>query len=123
MTQCHPLFLCAWCYISLSMSIQSAYRRVPAYFAVPLTLLASAVVALAFGLVSAYTLNFFLGKIHGPGGLGDAILAFFVVAPKHCGSRLRILIFRLSQLASRNLVANSHVRIFARRCSGLGMAL
>jgi hypothetical protein len=36
---------------------------------------------LAFGLVSAYTLNFFLGKIHGPGGLGDAILAFFVVAP------------------------------------------
>jgi len=59
------------------MSIQSIYRGVPGYLAVPLALLASGVVALAFALVGAYTLIFLFGK----GDLGYAITAFFLAAP------------------------------------------
>ncbi len=81
MTRVVPLFLWARCYISLSMSIQSVYRRMPAYLAVPLALLASAVVALTLAALGAATLNFVLGKFHGPGDLGDGILAWFFVAP------------------------------------------
>jgi hypothetical protein len=53
----------------------------PDYLAVPLALLASAVVALTLAALGAATLNFVLGKFHGPGDLGDAILAFFCAAP------------------------------------------
>ncbi|MGA2979982.1 MAG: hypothetical protein ABSD76_10355 [Terriglobales bacterium] len=63
------------------MSIQSVYRRMPAYFAVPLALLASGVVALTLAALGAVTLDFLLGKVHGPGDLGDAILVVFFVAP------------------------------------------
>jgi hypothetical protein len=63
------------------MSIQSVYRRMPDYRAVPLALLASAVVALTLAALGAVTLDFLLGKFHRPGDLGDAILAFFFVAP------------------------------------------
>lgn len=64
------------------MSIQSAYRRMPVYFAVPLALLASAVVAFAFALLGAYTLNFLLGKLfQNYDALGYAITAFFLAAP------------------------------------------
>jgi hypothetical protein len=64
------------------MSIQSAYRRMPNYFAMPLALLASVVVAFAFALVGAYTLNFLLGKLfQNQDALGYAITAFFLAAP------------------------------------------
>jgi hypothetical protein len=77
-----PLFLCSRCYISLSMSIQSIYRRMPGYLAVPLALLASGVVALAFALVGAYALNFLFGKLfQNQDALGYAITAFFLAAP------------------------------------------
>jgi hypothetical protein len=64
------------------MSVQSGYRRMPDYLAAPLALVASAVVALAFALVGAYTLNFLLGKLlQNQGDLGYAITAFFLAAP------------------------------------------
>jgi hypothetical protein len=69
------------CYISLSMSIGSVYRRTPEYLAVPLALMASVLFALALATIGAYTFDLLLGKIHGPGDLGDAMLAFFDVAP------------------------------------------
>jgi len=53
----------------------------PNYFAAPLALLASGVVALTLAALGAATLDFLLGKFHRPGDLGDAILAFFFVAP------------------------------------------
>jgi hypothetical protein len=63
------------------MSIQSAYRRIPDYFAIPLFLLVSAVAALALAVLGEATLVSLLGKIHGPGDLGDAMVAFFCAAP------------------------------------------
>ena len=63
------------------MSIQSAYRRMPVYLAIPLVLLVSAVAALTLAVLGGATLVFLLGKIHGPGDLGDAMLAFFCAAP------------------------------------------
>jgi hypothetical protein len=63
------------------MSIQSAYRRMPVYLAIPLVLLVSAVAALTLAVLGGATLVFLLGKIHEPGDLGDAMLAFFCAAP------------------------------------------
>ena len=63
------------------MSIQNAYRRMPVYLAIPLVLLVSAVAALTLAVLGEATLVFLLGKIHGPGDLGDAMLAFFCAAP------------------------------------------
>ena len=63
------------------MSIQSVYRRMPVYLAIPLALLVSAVAALTLAVLGEATLVFLLGKIHGPGDLGDAMLAFFCAAP------------------------------------------
>src|SRR5260370_13308353 len=63
------------------MSIQSVYRRMPDYVAAPIALVASAVVALALVVLAEVTVVFLLGKIHGPGDLGDAMLAFFDAAP------------------------------------------
>jgi len=63
------------------MSIQSVYRRMPDYFAVPLALLTPAVVAVMLAALAAVMLVFLLGKFHRPGDLGDATLAFFFVAP------------------------------------------
>jgi hypothetical protein len=57
------------------------YRGMPVYVAVPLALLASAVAALALAVLGALALGFILGKLHGPGGLDDSVLAFFFVAP------------------------------------------
>lgn len=81
MTRVIPLFPCSRCYISLSMTIGSSYRRIPGHFAVPLALVVSVVMALALAVLGEVTLVFLLGKIHGPGDLGDAMLAFFCVAP------------------------------------------
>jgi hypothetical protein len=53
----------------------------PDYVAAPLALVASAVVALTLAVLGGVTLVFLLGKIHGPGDLGDAMLAFFDAAP------------------------------------------
>ena len=53
----------------------------PVYLAVPLALLASAVVALTLAALGAVTLDFLLGRFHRPGDLGDAILVFFFAAP------------------------------------------
>ncbi|MGA8212392.1 MAG: hypothetical protein WB799_02280 [Candidatus Sulfotelmatobacter sp.] len=64
------------------MKIKGVYRRMPAYLAAPLALVASAAVALAFALVGAYTLNFLLGKLlQNQDALGYAITAFFLAAP------------------------------------------
>jgi hypothetical protein len=63
------------------MSFQSVYRRMPVYFVVPLAVLASAFVALALAVLGAIALDSLLGTFHGPGDLGDGILAFFFVAP------------------------------------------
>jgi hypothetical protein len=63
------------------MSIQSAYRRSPVYLAVPLAVLASAVVALTVADLGAFAPAFLLGKFHPPGDLGDVIDAFFFAAP------------------------------------------
>jgi hypothetical protein len=63
------------------MSIQSAYRRMPTYLAAPLALVASAIAALTLSVLGEVTLVFLLGKIHGPGDLGDGMLAFFGAAP------------------------------------------
>jgi len=63
------------------MSIWSAYRKMPVYLAVPQALLTSAVMALTIAGLGAYALVFILGKLHGPGGLDDGILAFFFAAP------------------------------------------
>ena len=53
----------------------------PDYLAVPLVLLASAVVALPLAALGAATRLFLLGKFHGPGDLGDGILVAFLAAP------------------------------------------
>ncbi len=53
----------------------------PAYFAVPLAPLASVVAALTLAVLGDVTLVSLLGKIHGPGDLGYAILAFFCATP------------------------------------------
>jgi len=63
------------------MSIQSAYRRMPAYFAVLLALLASAVAAVTLAAVGTATLIFLLGRFHRSDDLDDAVLGFFFVAP------------------------------------------
>jgi hypothetical protein len=56
------------------MSIQSAYRRMPAYFAVPLALLASAVAAVALVALGVLTLDFLLEKFHVADGPGAGVL-------------------------------------------------
>jgi hypothetical protein len=53
----------------------------PVYLAVPLVLLASAVVALTLAAFGAVALDFLIGKFHRPGHLGDAMLVFFFAAP------------------------------------------
>jgi len=53
----------------------------PVYLAVPLALLVSALGALALAALGAVALNSLLEKLHGPGDLGDAVLAFFFAAP------------------------------------------
>jgi hypothetical protein len=60
------------------MSIQSAYRRVPTYFAVPLALLASAVVALALSALAVSTLDFLFKKFDGPEGPGAGVLMILI---------------------------------------------
>jgi hypothetical protein len=61
--------------------MQSWYRRIPVYVALPLALVAAAAAALTLAVLGAVTLVFLLGRIHGPGDLGDAMLAFFGAAP------------------------------------------
>jgi len=63
------------------MSIRSVYRRMPAYFAAPLALLASAAVALMLAFLGAVALDFIPGKLHGQGDLGDGILVVFFAVP------------------------------------------
>jgi hypothetical protein len=63
------------------MSIQSAYRKMPVWLAMPAALLASAVVAMTLASLGAAALDFIFGKFHKPGDLGDAILVVFFVAP------------------------------------------
>jgi|SRR5271166_904147 len=81
MTRVVPLFLCSRCYISPEMSIRSAYRRMPAYFAVPLALLASAVAAVTLAALGTAALVFLLGRFVRSDDLDNAIFGFFFVAP------------------------------------------
>ncbi len=64
------------------MSIQSAYRRMPGYLAIPLALLVSAVAALAFAILGAALLDSLLEKLlHRPSDLGLALLVWLCAAP------------------------------------------
>ena len=60
----------------------SVYRDAPDYVAAPLALLVSGLVSLTIAFLGAAALAFLLGKLHQPGDLGDAIVAFFFVAPR-----------------------------------------
>jgi hypothetical protein len=60
------------------MSIQSAYRGMPTYFAVPLAVLASAAVASALAALGVFTLDFLLKKFDGPEGPGAGVLVILV---------------------------------------------
>jgi len=61
------------------MSIQSTYRRMPDYLAVPLAVLGSVVVALALAALGMFTLAFLLNKFDGPEGPGAGVLVILVV--------------------------------------------
>jgi hypothetical protein len=63
------------------MSIRSAYRRMPAYLALPLTLLASTVVALALAVVGVVTVDSLLDEFRGRSDLGNSFLAVFYAGP------------------------------------------
>jgi hypothetical protein len=63
------------------MSIQSVYRSIPVYLAVPLALLASTVVALALAVVGVVAVGFLLEGLRGRADLGDALFAFFYAGP------------------------------------------
>ena len=56
------------------MSIQSAYREIPNYLALPLAFLASAVIALALAALGAVTAGFLLVKLDGADGPGAGVL-------------------------------------------------
>jgi len=93
------------------MSIRSVYRGIPVYLAVPLALLASAIVALALALVGAYTLNFLLGKLlQNQDALGYAITAFFFVAP---AIALLVFVFCFSVVVSWHRAASWRAPTFA----------
>jgi hypothetical protein len=77
-----PRFPCGRCYISLSMSIKSIYRRMPDSLAIPLALLVSAATALALAILGEALLDSLLGKLlHRSGDLGLALLIWFRAAP------------------------------------------
>jgi hypothetical protein len=63
------------------MSIQSVYRRMPVYLAMPLSLLASAVAALTLAALGAVAVDFLLDEFHGRVDLGDTFLPFFYAGP------------------------------------------
>jgi len=63
------------------MSIRSVYRRMPAYFAAPLVLVASAVAALALAALGVIAVDSLLDEFHGRADLGDTFLAFFYAGP------------------------------------------
>jgi hypothetical protein len=64
------------------MSIQSAYRRMPGYLAIPQALLVSAVAALALAILGEALLDSLLEKLlHRPSDLGLALLVWFCAAP------------------------------------------
>ena len=110
MTCVIPLFF-AQCYISSVMGIRTGYRRMSAYLAAPLALLASAVVALAFAIVCAFTLNFVLGKLfRNNDALGYAITAFFLAAP---GSALLAFVFCFSVFINWHHAASWRAPTFA----------
>jgi hypothetical protein len=93
---------------------------VPVYVALPLALVASAVVALAFAALGAVALDFLVEKLHRTADLGDAILVYFLVAPS-IAVLVRILPFYPDQLASRDRLASSDVLIFVGRNLGPGV--
>jgi hypothetical protein len=64
------------------MSIQSVYRRMPAYLAAPLALVASAGAAFALAVLGEALLDSLLEKLlHRPSDLGLALLLWFCAAP------------------------------------------
>ena len=63
------------------MSIRSGYRRMPAYLAVPLALLVSAVAALVLAVLGSVVVDSFLDGLRGTADLGHSFLAFVYAAP------------------------------------------
>ena len=63
------------------MSIQSGYRRIPDYLAVPLALVVSAIMALALAVLGAVVVDSGLDGLRGSADLGHSFLAFFYAAP------------------------------------------
>jgi ABC-type proline/glycine betaine transport system permease subunit len=84
-----PLFFALRCYIILRMRIQSYYRRMSDYLAVPLALLASSVLSLALAVLITIPLDFLVEKLlHRENELGISLLVWFCAAPS-----LAVLVF------------------------------
>jgi hypothetical protein len=69
------------CYISSVMSIRTRYRKMPAYLAVSLALVLSAVMALALAALGVVVVGDLLDGFHGRDDLNNAFLAFFYAGP------------------------------------------
>ena len=63
------------------MGLAAAYRRMPAYVALPAALVLAALFALILAVVGAIAADTLLDAIHGRADLADAFLAFFYVGP------------------------------------------
>ena len=81
------------------MSIRSVYLRMPVYLAIPLALLASAVVALTLAFLGVMAVDSSLDAFYGRADLGNSFLAFF-----HAGPAIALLgfVFCFSILINRH---------------------
>lgn len=61
------------------MDIQATYRQMPEYLAIPLAVMASAVVASALGVLGAFAVDFLFTKLSGFDGPGAGVLLIVVV--------------------------------------------
>jgi hypothetical protein len=92
------------------MSIKGAYRGMPDWFAVSLAILMSCVLALTIAVFGASALCLLLDKFRQPGDLGNAILAFFYVAP---GVALLALVFCFAALVNWRSTTTWWIHTFA----------
>ncbi len=108
-TRVVPLFF-AQCYIRLVMSIRSAYRRIPAYVAVPLALLASAAMALVLAALGVVVVRSLLDGLNGRDDLDNTFLALFYWGP---AIALLVFVFCFSILANWHHATSWRVPTFA----------
>jgi hypothetical protein len=60
------------------MGLRKAYRDMPIYFAVPLAILFSAMLAIVLAVFSVFLLGFLLKRFNGPDGPGAGVLVLLV---------------------------------------------